>query len=185
MRSAAGWIFFWVAMDGFHQEVTWPQNHMACHLSWPPHTKLRYNCGNIEPTWLMTEQYPFLESKKVVSAIKGDFVVTWRHMKTKNSLNFSNFNSDSGWLPWNKSTQLNHIVQLKSFPAMPSTCWLHARGPISAHFRRGTLLPVFAFFILDSSQLHMIIYKLGPKYYLHINCKIIEWKWLRAVFLFT
>ena len=27
----------------------------------------------------MTELYPFLESKKVVSGIEGDFVVMWRH----------------------------------------------------------------------------------------------------------
>ena len=66
---------------------------LLCHPTWPPHTKLRYNFGNIEIfdysyfAKLMTRK-PKIGNltndrtlsisgvKKVVSAIQGDFVVT-------------------------------------------------------------------------------------------------------------
>ena len=69
-------------------------DNMARHPTWPPHTKLSFileilkflsysylvkiMTGKPKTGKLtnMTELYPFLESKKVVSAFQGDFVVT-------------------------------------------------------------------------------------------------------------
>ena len=100
-------------------------------MAWPPHTKLRWKIlkclnysyfgrimtrkpkiGNLAK---VTELYPLLESKSSICYLRGFFVVTWRHMETKNRV-----------LKWWR--QKNNFSEIMGFIRLFGTTYLKKVG---------------------------------------------------------